>query len=435
MRFLLLLVFLTYPVLAQQPVRGWYDIPPKEYPEFAPRYIKVPKEDNGLTQLYEAVESIMEIPGIEDEVRTQKYSKKNAEKWLKVVEEKQGAFDKLSKAVLSKHLQPEEIKDIHDSSGSLISTVKASRLLTWLTKLHLATGNKELFAKHLLLNHGLSSKLLKTDGSLISYLVSTACYNAHLSEIYLSTSNQQIDSRDIQTIEKLFIKDLVIRDSAKRSLNFEFRIAERAFTQIYQGTLSAEFAELDESFVKRKLKHLILKIVFQPNKSIRILASHTGLLQKMIDTPAFKRKSLIKQYEVKVTDKIKRKIDLFSFNQVGRRLLQMMSPIIKKNAISITDQTSLKSSFVRTIIALKSYHLKYNELPESLESLTPKFIAELPTDPYSGKALRYNKDLKILWSVGADLENENGHDPKLLDKLNPFGGLDDQSDPTVLIPF
>jgi hypothetical protein len=62
----------------------------------------------------------------------------------------------------------------------------------------------------------------------------------------------------------------------------------------------------------------------------------------------------------------------------------------------------------RCMIALKCYQLNKGELPESLAQLVPTYLDAVPLDDFDGKPLRYNREKKILYSVGEDLIDNGG---------------------------
>lgn len=68
---------------------------------------------------------------------------------------------------------------------------------------------------------------------------------------------------------------------------------------------------------------------------------------------------------------------------------------------------------VYAAIALKRYELRYGRSPESLVSLAPEFLTDVPHDFMDGRPLQYrpNGDGSfILYSVGEDGQ-DNGGDP------------------------
>jgi hypothetical protein len=76
----------------------------------------------------------------------------------------------------------------------------------------------------------------------------------------------------------------------------------------------------------------------------------------------------------------------------------------------------------RMAIALERYRLAHGEYPESLDTLTPQFIAKLPHDIINGQPLHYRRDASgqfVLYSVGWNEKDDNG-----VVGLNKDGGID-----------
>lgn len=64
-----------------------------------------------------------------------------------------------------------------------------------------------------------------------------------------------------------------------------------------------------------------------------------------------------------------------------------------------------------TALALKRYHLQYQQYPPDLASLTPQFVAAVPCDPADGKPLRYRRNSDgsfLLYSIGEDGRDDGG---------------------------
>jgi hypothetical protein len=62
-------------------------------------------------------------------------------------------------------------------------------------------------------------------------------------------------------------------------------------------------------------------------------------------------------------------------------------------------------------MALRLYRMDHNgEWPASLAALVPKYLAEVPIDPFDGKPIRYRAagDDSIIWSVGFNLVDDGG---------------------------
>lgn len=63
-----------------------------------------------------------------------------------------------------------------------------------------------------------------------------------------------------------------------------------------------------------------------------------------------------------------------------------------------------------TAVALERYRRAHGSWPQTLNSLVPEFLAEVPRDPFDGASLRYalHNGAPRLWSIGNDRSDEGG---------------------------
>jgi hypothetical protein len=67
------------------------------------------------------------------------------------------------------------------------------------------------------------------------------------------------------------------------------------------------------------------------------------------------------------------------------------------------------------VLALRQYQRAEQHLPQTLQDLVPKYLSEVPVDPFDGKSLRYRVRTDgrwIVYSVGPNQLDENGEQPK-----------------------
>lgn len=63
----------------------------------------------------------------------------------------------------------------------------------------------------------------------------------------------------------------------------------------------------------------------------------------------------------------------------------------------------------RAALWIRAWQLDHGgELPDGLNQLVPKYLPDMPLDPFDGKPLRYNKEQRLLWSVESDLKDDEG---------------------------
>lgn len=93
-------------------------------------------------------------------------------------------------------------------------------------------------------------------------------------------------------------------------------------------------------------------------------------------------------------------------NCAVRLLLPAMSLLVQKFAYA-----QATTDLARVAFALERYRLANGDCPESLESLTPRFIKVLPHDVINGQPLHYrhiSNDRFILYSVGWNETDDGG---------------------------
>lgn len=89
---------------------------------------------------------------------------------------------------------------------------------------------------------------------------------------------------------------------------------------------------------------------------------------------------------------------------------------------AIYTETVRRQSLIA--IALERYSLRHQKYPFTVAELVPVFLESLPLDPIDDKPMRYrqtNDGRYIIWSIGADREDDNGTPPSAkINRHMPF---------------
>jgi hypothetical protein len=94
------------------------------------------------------------------------------------------------------------------------------------------------------------------------------------------------------------------------------------------------------------------------------------------------------------------------YNVFIRRLLPALFEIVPRFA---SVQTGVDEAMIAC--ALERYRLVHGQFPETLDVLTPQFIAKLPNDIINGRALKYRRTGDggfVLYSVGWNETDDGG---------------------------
>lgn len=98
---------------------------------------------------------------------------------------------------------------------------------------------------------------------------------------------------------------------------------------------------------------------------------------------------------------------VFTDNAVGK----ILSNIIDVGFDSLFTkrfEENLSVKETQLLLALKAYKQDTGNLPNSLNNLVPKYISEIPQDPFDGKTIKYSPEKKIIYSTGKDLIDNGG---------------------------
>ena len=61
-----------------------------------------------------------------------------------------------------------------------------------------------------------------------------------------------------------------------------------------------------------------------------------------------------------------------------------------------------------TLFAVRRFVHRESHLPSKLDELKPRYLSQIPSDPFSGEALRYNAARGLIYSVGVNLKDDGG---------------------------
>lgn len=98
--------------------------------------------------------------------------------------------------------------------------------------------------------------------------------------------------------------------------------------------------------------------------------------------------------------------------QIGTILVALLLPAI--NAASNAEaRTDMYADLTRVTFALAAYKTDHDAFPDSLDKLTPKYIAKMPQDFYVEKPLSYKRseDGYVLYAVGPNGQDNDGFGP------------------------
>src|SRR5262245_27779697 len=94
---------------------------------------------------------------------------------------------------------------------------------------------------------------------------------------------------------------------------------------------------------------------------------------------------------------------------LGDLLISLLVPAVRK-VQQLADRAEQVQRNLHLAFALASYHRDHGRYPKELAALAPKYLAQVPQDIFSGKALIYRPSEKgyLLYSVGVNGRDDQG---------------------------
>ncbi len=99
---------------------------------------------------------------------------------------------------------------------------------------------------------------------------------------------------------------------------------------------------------------------------------------------------------------------------VGYIIAKLTVPVLAPIIVQYRRR-SVELRATAVVLALRQYQQAEQHSPQTLQDLVPKYLSEVPVDPFDGKPLRYRMRTDgcwIVYSVGPNQLDENGEQPK-----------------------
>ncbi len=159
------------------------------------------------------------------------------------------------------------------------------------------------------------------------------------------------------------------------------------------------------------------------------LDDHAGLVEKSFYFQPNKTKNFFAQnMRIDIGNVLKSCSEVRDITDDERKVSTVIPPRLTENAIgkilydvygasmaSFTEKVCEEDTLIASVqllIALKVYSIDNDKLPQTLDQLVPRYVYEIPTDPYSEEYLKYSPSKKIIYSVGRDREDNGGDTEK-----------------------
>jgi len=241
--------------------------------------------------------------------------------------------------------------------------------------------------------------------SLVAYLVGLGGQHYVFKTLEPMVASGKMDDAMLKRVAEGLANARAIPDTCKRALHCE-RLLDLDVVRVVAESKPEEVVEM------RRLLKLPADTKFDFDASRKALGTVHDFITKWCAQPpteAFKP-------ENHPDDFVKR--DALGKDVFVRTLI----PAVAKVRLA-SIRTGILFDVAQMRIALERYNLAHKRYPDKLDALTPKYLAKVPADPFSGKPYRYERSRVYgfrIWSIGEDLTDDEGDS----DEDTPWSGPD-----------
>jgi hypothetical protein len=192
-------------------------------------------------------------------------------------------------------------------------------------------------------------------------------------------------------------------DSLRKSLHGEFRQIQNLLEDVIwnENSLGPGARSKWELWLVR------IPYIYKPNMTKWLIADHCRYFIANAGQPYAKFKRGYPDSLKMPTTMLGKAGIFFRPNLAGKYTFALLT----SNLEQFLTEKGVLSSYISALqlkIALRLYEQQHGELPNDLSDLVPKFIKEIPRDPYDDKPFRYSKTDKKIWAIGGDLVDQGG---------------------------
>jgi hypothetical protein len=261
------------------------------------------------------------------------------------------------------------------------------------------------------------AQILSRGGALISALVEIACDG----QVYHRMRLIALQNNVPPEVAGRAINCLLESDKSAEPLAETFRQEYRVVPTIVKMSFDPRGQTLfgsDEKMANserqaRWLAHPFEKLLgISPERVTADLADVYRCLLNLADGPYDVEH--LRRFEDSVVPSVKPRGLIRLDDPVGYILAKLTVPSLTPIIVKYRRRAAeLRATAV--VLALRQYQQAEQHSPQTLQDLVPKYLSEVPVDPFDGKPLRYRVRTDgrwIVYSVGPNQMDENGEQPK-----------------------
>jgi hypothetical protein len=423
---LIVVTFVVAPA-ATWLVIGSADAPPPEDADLLVRPPAVPEEENAFPLLLEVAEARFWLDegawldGPPPEGTTEDALADGArldymtggEKWDEALAEavlarNREALALLDRAMARPHLQLPQIEHIESKVTYIRDFLGLANLMALQSRAEARGGRTERACETALETVAFGDRLERGSNSPIIYLVGLTARGLGLELLRDYAAERPLPAADLRRAADR-LAHLMPRDDAEaRVWRTQYRLAADAIDRVRRGELPLE--AIVGAGHENECQFIPQAYCFHPNRTKRLFAETYGAYCEAARKPYWETRPDLQAFQSRMKSRHSGTGEWWSAfqpNCLGKQMYVMMIGPMPTNGSEKADAT-LTQRVTRLMLLLRAWKAEHGRLPESLDALVPAQVDAVPLDPFDGRPIRYDREKRILYSVGEDGADTGG---------------------------
>ena len=242
-------------------------------------------------------------------------------------------------------------------------------------------------------------KVQDSQGSVVHYVFAADMKKIGLGRIRQIVQSTSLSPEVLMSYVKKLEKYKQNEEGLKNAFKREYGFLVWAIDEVNSGHLKSEVGGTIEPLKTHRF-------YFKPNKTKVLFGDLMRSQIENVDVPCGFRTVR----EVKPLTPSSRPQWIITENLAGKILHDIAIPRYAATVHEIHCEDDFSVSATQVLLASRAYKMETGQYPASLDDLVPRYMDDIPDDPFDGKALRYSAEQKVIYSVGMDLVDSGGRE-------------------------
>lgn len=268
--------------------------------------------------------------------------------------------------------------------------------------------NNETQAQNLIVQSlAFTNKCYSSHYALVNYLACTAYEQSILDTVNKIAIKSALSGSDILSFRNYINAYMIDSRYAVNALKGEYFFERNIIMSFYSSYKNKQIWEKSDATMGEKLLVQMFPFTFLPNTTVNKAISLNENALAEVERGYCDKGTIDKENDIMRAHKQTQSL----INIVGNEAFAVV-------AVGATDiahkecERKFSEVGMDLNLAIQAYRKDNGVMPSSLDSLIPKYISSIPSDPFGNSSLKYSATKGIMYSIGSDFADDSGDSKK-----------------------